>query len=152
MPGAGTAAYFIACEGLTNAVKHARATRITVSAERMDGRLVISVTDDGVGGARPSRGSGLRGLSDRVQAHRGALRLENERVLTFEIHEGASGAFFEDESAQLHRRRQGSGAEGLSAIGGSDYMADHRTAGEIMTRDVVTVRRDLPTEDAEGTA
>jgi CBS domain-containing protein len=78
---------------------------------------------------------------------RGALRLENERVLTFEIHEGASGAFFEDESAQLHRRRQGSGAEGLSAIGGSDYMADQRTAGEIMTRDVVTARRDLPTEE-----
>ena len=78
---------------------------------------------------------------------RGALRLENERVLTFEIHEGASGAFFEDESAQLHRRRQGAGAEGLSAIGGSDYMADRRTAAEIMTRDVVTARRDLPTEE-----
>ena len=78
---------------------------------------------------------------------RGALRLENERVLTFEIHEGASGAFFEDESAQLHRRRQASGAEGLSAIGGSEYMADRRTAGEIMTRDVVTARRDLPTEE-----
>jgi CBS domain-containing protein len=78
---------------------------------------------------------------------RGALRLENERVLTFEIREGASGAFFEDESAQLHRRRQDSGAEGLSAIGGSDYMADHRTAGEIMTSDVVTARRDLPTEE-----
>jgi CBS domain-containing protein len=78
---------------------------------------------------------------------RGALRLENERVLTFEIHEGASGAFFEDESAQLHRRRQGSGAEGLSAIGGIDYMADRRTAGEIMTRDVLTAHRDLPTEE-----
>jgi CBS domain-containing protein len=78
---------------------------------------------------------------------RGALRLENERVLTFEIHEGASGAFFEDESAQLHRRRQGSGAEGLSAIGGTDYMADRRTAGEIMTRDVLTARRDLPTDE-----
>ena len=70
------AAYFIACEGLTNAVKHARATRVTVTAERMDGKLVISISDDGIGGANTSRGSGLSGLSDRVQAHRGALRLE----------------------------------------------------------------------------
>ena len=78
---------------------------------------------------------------------RGALRLENERVLTFEIHEGASGAFFEDESAQLHRRRQASGAVGLSAIGGTDYMAAGRTAGEIMTRDVLTAGRDMPIEE-----
>src|SRR5215212_11374045 len=59
---------------------------------------------------------------DAAGVIRGALRLENERVLTFEIREGATGAFFEDESAQLHGRRQDSGAEGLSAIGGSDYM------------------------------
>jgi CBS domain-containing protein len=78
---------------------------------------------------------------------RGALRLENERVLTFEIHEGASGAFFEDESAQLHRRRQESGAVGLSAIGGTDYVAAGRTAGEIMTRDVLTAGRDMPIEE-----
>ncbi|HYI18590.1 MAG TPA: histidine kinase [Solirubrobacteraceae bacterium] len=70
------AAYFIACEGLTNAVKHAHATRVTVTAERMNGKLVISISDDGIGGASASRGSGLSGLSDRVQAHRGALRLE----------------------------------------------------------------------------
>src|SRR6266498_1754624 len=57
---------------------------------------------------------------------RGALRLENERVLTFEIHEGASSAFFEDESAELHRRRQESGSVGLSAIGGTDYMVAGR--------------------------
>jgi len=76
---------------------------------------------------------------------RGALRLENERVLTFEIHEGASSAYFEDESAQLHRRRQESAAEGLAAIGGTDYMGDRRTAGEIMTRDVLTARPDMPT-------
>ncbi len=78
---------------------------------------------------------------------RGTLRLENERVLTFEIHEGASGAFFEDVSARRHRRRQASGAVGLSAIGGVDYMGDPRTAGEIMTRDVLTARPDLPTEE-----
>ena len=69
---------------------------------------------------------------------RGALRLENERVLTFEIHEGASSAFFEDEAAGLHERRQQSGAHGLSAITGGDYMGEPQTAGEIMNRDVVT--------------
>ncbi len=75
---------------------------------------------------------------------RGALRLENERVLTFEIHEGASSAFFEDEAAGLHERRQQSGTHGLSAITSGDYMGGPRTAGEIMNRDVVTTSPDLP--------
>jgi signal transduction histidine kinase len=69
------AAYFIACEGLTNAIKHANASKITVSAARADERLVISVMDDGGGGATPSHGSGLAGLADRVEAQGGTLRL-----------------------------------------------------------------------------
>ena len=73
------AAYFIAREGLTNAVKHADATRIVLSAGRENGKLVVSVADDGVGGARPTSGSGLRGLSDRVAAHGGTLRIESDR-------------------------------------------------------------------------
>ena len=73
------AAYFIACEGLTNAVKHADATRIVLSALREEGKLVVSVADDGVGGARPTSGSGLRGLSDRVAAYGGTLRIESNR-------------------------------------------------------------------------
>jgi signal transduction histidine kinase len=72
------AAYFIACEGLTNAVKHASATRIVLSAGRENGRLIVSVADDGVGGATPIPGSGLGGLSDRVAAHRGTLRIESD--------------------------------------------------------------------------
>ena len=76
---------------------------------------------------------------------RGALRLENERVLTFEIREGASGAFFEDESAQLHRRRQESGAEGLSAIGGS-RLHGRPTDGR---RDHDPRRRDRPSRPAD---
>jgi signal transduction histidine kinase len=72
-------AYFIACEGLTNAVKHAGATRIVLSADRANGKLVVSVADDGVGGARPTSGSGLRGLSDRVAAYGGTLRIESNR-------------------------------------------------------------------------
>jgi signal transduction histidine kinase len=71
-------AYFVACEALANAVKHSAATRVEVSAERRDGHLVIAVRDDGVGGADPARGSGLRGLSDRVAAQGGRIRLESQ--------------------------------------------------------------------------
>jgi signal transduction histidine kinase len=71
------AAYFIASEGLTNAVKHAGASRVRVRAEAGGGTLVVSVSDDGVGGAAPARGTGLRGLSDRVEAHGGTLQVES---------------------------------------------------------------------------
>jgi signal transduction histidine kinase len=71
------AAYFIASEGLTNAVKHAGASRVLLSAEARDGNLVVSVRDDGIGGAGASDGTGLRGLSDRVEAHGGTFRLES---------------------------------------------------------------------------
>ena len=71
------AAYFVACEALANAVKHADATAITIRAEQQDGSLVVEVTDDGVGGADIARGSGLRGLADRVEAHGGRLRVES---------------------------------------------------------------------------
>jgi signal transduction histidine kinase len=71
------AAYFIACEGFTNAVKHASATRIVLSAGRENGKLVVSVKDDGTGGAAPTPGSGLSGLSDRVAAYGGTLRVES---------------------------------------------------------------------------
>jgi len=115
-------------------------------AQDSDEAIVLAVRGGEVVVVVPS-GTPEEGAVGAASVIRGALRLENERVLTFEIHEGASGAFFEDESALLHRRRQESGAEGLSAIGGVDYMGDRRTAGEIMTRDVVTARRDLPTEE-----
>jgi signal transduction histidine kinase len=90
------AAYFIASEGLTNAVKHARASRISVSANRDNGSLVVIVSDDGVGGASEADGTGLRGLSDRVEAHQGALRVEStpERgtTLTAELPCGQAAA------------------------------------------------------------
>jgi signal transduction histidine kinase len=73
------AAYFVVCEAIANAVKHAHATQIRVSAQRLNGRLMIEVEDDGVGGAHPNgSGSGLRGLLDRVEAHGGTLRIESE--------------------------------------------------------------------------
>ena len=76
--GVEAAAYFIGCEGLTNAVKHAQATRIILSAARQDGKLIVSVTDNGIGGAAPVQGSGLNGLADRVAALGGTLRIESE--------------------------------------------------------------------------
>lgn len=75
--GVEAAAWFIGCEGLTNAVKHAQATRIALSAERRKETLVVRVGDDGVGGAAPGAGSGLRGLSDRVAALGGTLRIDS---------------------------------------------------------------------------
>ena len=67
------AAYFVACEALANAVKHADASSVTISAAQTNGRLVVEVADDGCGGARVGSGSGLRGLADRVEAYGGQL-------------------------------------------------------------------------------
>ena len=77
--GVEAAAYFIACEALTNAAKHAQASRVSLSAQRRNGSLVVCVDDDGVGGASPARGTGLSGLADRVGAHGGTLRIDSER-------------------------------------------------------------------------
>jgi len=66
------AAYYVACEAVTNAAKHAGASRVTVEAQRSNGTLRVQVADDGVGGA-DATGSGLRGLSDRVEARGGRL-------------------------------------------------------------------------------
>ena len=69
------AAYYVVAEGLANVAKYAKATRASVEVKMDDRRLAIEVADDGVGGADPSRGSGLRGLEDRVQAFGGSLRV-----------------------------------------------------------------------------
>src|SRR5206468_6741817 len=61
---------------LATATKHARATAITICAQRLDGALLVEVGDDGVGGADPD-GSGLRGLADRVAALDGDLRVHS---------------------------------------------------------------------------
>ena len=72
-----TAAYFVVSEALTNVSKYARAAHATVRVERIDGRLLVEISDDGVGGASTSDGSGLRGLSDRVAALSGTLELSS---------------------------------------------------------------------------
>ncbi len=72
-----TAAYFTVSEALTNVAKYAEATHARVGARREDGSLVVEVSDDGVGGADASSGSGLRGLEDRVGAVGGTLEVES---------------------------------------------------------------------------
>jgi signal transduction histidine kinase len=71
------AAYFVVAEALTNVVKYAHASQATVSVERRNGHAIVEVADDGIGGADPDRGSGLRGLVDRVSALDGSMRLDS---------------------------------------------------------------------------
>jgi signal transduction histidine kinase len=70
-----TAAYFIVSEAITNAAKHSHATEVTAVVTYADRVLRIEVADDGIGGARPSGGTGLRGLTDRAEALGGTLTL-----------------------------------------------------------------------------
>jgi signal transduction histidine kinase len=67
-PAVESAAYFVVSESLANVTKHAQADSATVTIARLDGRVVIQVSDDGCGGADPATGSGLQGLADRVGA------------------------------------------------------------------------------------
>jgi PAS domain S-box-containing protein len=75
-PDIEASAYFIIAEGLTNVVKHARATRAAVRATIEDGGLTLEIEDDGVGGADPE-GHGLLGIADRVDALGGRLLIES---------------------------------------------------------------------------
>jgi signal transduction histidine kinase len=71
------AVYYIVSEAFTNAAKHGRATVVRLRAERDNGTIRVAVTDDGVGGADPTRGSGLLGLSDRIGAIGGRLAIDS---------------------------------------------------------------------------
>jgi signal transduction histidine kinase len=70
-------AYFVAAEALSNAAKYADASAVTVRLWVQDARLMIQVTDDGVGGAELDKGSGLSGLVDRVEALDGSLHIDS---------------------------------------------------------------------------
>jgi signal transduction histidine kinase len=71
------AAYYVASEALANAMKHAQASHIKISLAARHGGLLLSVGDDGIGGADPARGSGLAGLTDRVEALGGSIQLHS---------------------------------------------------------------------------
>jgi signal transduction histidine kinase len=72
------AAYFVVAEALTNVAKYAHASYARVSIEQENGRVVVAVEDDGVGGADPAQGTGLRGLSDRLGILEGRLEVDSE--------------------------------------------------------------------------
>jgi len=69
------AAYYVVSESLTNAAKHAQASRVSVEVRVADDTLIVEIVDDGIGGADSERGTGLRGLADRVEALNGRLRI-----------------------------------------------------------------------------
>jgi signal transduction histidine kinase len=72
------AAYFVVAEALTNVARYAEATHARIDVTRDDGQVTVAIADDGVGGADPAKGSGLRGLADRVAALDGRLEVDSE--------------------------------------------------------------------------
>jgi PAS domain S-box-containing protein len=76
-PPVEAAAYYVVSEALANVTKYAQASLVTVTVARTNGCALVEVADDGVGGADPSRGSGLRGLSDRLASLSGKLDVES---------------------------------------------------------------------------
>jgi signal transduction histidine kinase len=76
-PAVEATAYFVVAESLTNVARYSQASHAEVEIKRDNGRLVVEVRDDGVGGADPQRGSGLRGLADRVGAVDGRITVDS---------------------------------------------------------------------------
>ncbi len=76
-PEIESTAYFVVSEALTNAVRHAAATRIQISGRLAEQQLALTIVDDGRGGAEPSLGTGMRGLADRVAVVAGALEISS---------------------------------------------------------------------------
>jgi signal transduction histidine kinase len=75
--GVEAAAYYLVAEALTNVAKYAQASVASVRVQRVNGLVLVEVTDDGIGGADTSKGSGIRGLADRVEALDGRLEVES---------------------------------------------------------------------------
>jgi signal transduction histidine kinase len=76
-PGVEIASYYVVAEALTNVAKYAHAERAAVRVSRANGSVLVEVSDDGIGGADPRHGSGLRGLADRVAALDGRLEIDS---------------------------------------------------------------------------
>jgi len=72
------AAYFVVSEALTNVAKYASASQASVAVSKANGRLMVQVSDDGVGGVDVERGTGLRGLAARLEAIEGRLHIKSE--------------------------------------------------------------------------
>lgn len=67
------AAYYVAAEALANTAKHSQASEVVIRAHEADDQIHITISDDGIGGAKPRKGTGLIGLTDRVAALGGRL-------------------------------------------------------------------------------
>jgi signal transduction histidine kinase len=76
-PGAAACAYFVCSEALANVAKYASASNVAVSVRSDPGGTTVEIEDDGVGGADPGRGTGLRGLADRVETLGGTLTVDS---------------------------------------------------------------------------
>jgi signal transduction histidine kinase len=85
-PPLEAALYFVVSEAITNAAKHSKARLVCVSLGRRSGLAIVEVSDDGVGGAELSLGSGLRGLTDRVAAVGGRLMVKSDHAGGTTIH------------------------------------------------------------------
>ena len=72
------AAYFVCAEALANVAKYSSASRVTVAVMSDGARVIVAVEDDGVGGADPARGSGIRGLADRIETLGGTFRVDSD--------------------------------------------------------------------------
>jgi signal transduction histidine kinase len=72
-----SAAYFVVAEALTNVARHASATRASVSIVEYDGRVIVEISDDGIGGADVAIGTGLAGLADRVDSIDGRMEVRS---------------------------------------------------------------------------
>ena len=71
------AAYYLCAEALTNVAKHARASAVRIEVAVRSGVLVVTVADDGVGGAAVAGGTGILGLMDRVESIGGTMRVDS---------------------------------------------------------------------------
>jgi signal transduction histidine kinase len=110
-------AYFVVSEALTNVAKYAEASEASIAVRREEDRLVVEVSDDGRGGADPARGSGLRGLTDRIAALDGSLDVhspvgEGTRVRAelpadlVDRRDEERGVVFDDRAAAILRLRR----------------------------------------------
>jgi len=79
-PAVEAAVYYVVAEALTNVAKYANATAVEVRVAVRERVAFVDVADDGIGGAEPSHGSGLRGLADRVEALGGRFGVESDRL------------------------------------------------------------------------
>jgi signal transduction histidine kinase len=85
-PTVEAAIYYVVSEALANVAKYAQASNVTVEVARTNGRAVVAIADDGIGGADPDGGSGLRGLADRVEALDGRLHVDSAPSKGTRIH------------------------------------------------------------------